>query len=270
MPTQVLHKPGELATLSRNKQGTWSMYLLFNLAWKNVKLRYKSSFLGFFWSLLNPLLFLLIFSFIFSKAFPDIVNYSVFALTGLIFWSFFATSSGHVLGSLVESATILRSLAVKPILFPVSQIIAGLINLFLSFIPFVFILYYLGWEANWVNIMVIPIALLLAMFTFGIAVGLSALNVYFRDTGMLWGALLPAFFYFTPIAYPPALIPKEMSWVIELNPLYHYILAFRTVLYDAVQITGDQLSTMLALSFGSLLLGMIIFKRLEKGFISNY
>jgi ABC-2 type transport system permease protein len=270
MPTQTLERTDITTRRKGARAGNWSMYLLLNLAWKNVKLRYKSSFLGFFWSLLNPLLFLLIFSFIFSKAFPDIDNYPVFALTGLIFWSFFATSSGHVLGSLVESATVLKSLSVKPILFPLSQIIAGCINLLMSFIPFVFILIYLGWEAQLENLLVFPVATLLAVFTFGIALALSALNVFFRDTGMLWGALLPAFFYFTPIAYPVELIPADMKWVIELNPLYHFVEAFRTVLYHAQVLPLNRWLLLVALATFSLLIGLLVFKRLERGFISNY
>lgn len=248
----------------------WSWYMLFSLAWKNVKLRYKSSFLGFFWSLLNPLIFLLIFSFIFSQAFPEIKNYPVFALTGLIFWSFFATSSAHVLGSLVESATILRSLSVKPILFPIGQIMAGLINLMLSFIPFLGILLYLGWAPSWTNLMVFPVAFMLAVFTFGVSLGLSALNVFFRDTGMLWGALLPAFFYFTPIAYPPDLVPADMLWIIELNPLYHFVEAIREVLYYGHWLGMETILLLLLISAAALVFGITVFYRLKKGFISNY
>ena len=244
--------------------------LVFVVAWKNVKLRYKNSFFGFLWSLLNPLLFLAIFTFIFSQAFPDIENYPLFALSGLIFWAFFSTTSNHILGSVVENASVLRSVYVPPIVFPVSQLIAGLINLLISFIPFGFIMYFLGFEPSWVNWLVIPCALLFALFTFGFSVCICAINVYFRDMSMLWNSIQPALFYFTPIAYSFTLVPESMRWVIQFNPLYHFIELFRSVLYHGVVPSLDQVMITCGLTVGSLLLGWLVFSKLKKGFIANY
>lgn len=125
------------------------------VAWRNVRLRYKSSMLGFVWTLLNPLLFLLIFLLIFSEAFPQVENYPVFALSGLILWSFFATSSAHVMGALVENAAVLRSLAVPPLVFPLAQVLAGLFNLGMSFVPFAFILHFFGRVPHGTDVLVI-------------------------------------------------------------------------------------------------------------------
>ena len=144
------------------------------VAWRNVRLRYKSSFLGFFWTLLNPLLFLMIFLLIFSEAFPNVENYPVFALSGLIFWSFFATSSAHIMGALVENAAVLRSLSVPPMVFPLAQLLAGLFNLFMSFIPFAIILHLFGREPHLTDLLVIPIVACFGGFIFGISLALSA------------------------------------------------------------------------------------------------
>ena len=244
--------------------------LVFVVAWKNVKLRYKNSFFGFLWSLLNPLLFLAIFTFIFSQAFPDIENYPLFALTALIFWAFFSTTSNHILGSVVENASVLRSVYVPPIVFPLSQLIAGLINLLISFIPFGVIMYFLGFDAKWVNLLVIPCTILFALFTFGFSVSICAFNVYFRDMGMLWNSLQPALFYFTPIAYSSTLVPENMRWVMKFNPLYHFVELFRTVLYHGAVPSERQILITGLLTVFMLITGWIVFSKLKRGFIANY
>lgn len=240
------------------------------VAWRNVRLRYKSSLLGFFWTLLNPLLFLGIFLLIFSEAFPQVENYPVFALSGLIFWSFFATSSGHIMGALVENASVLRSLAVPPLVFPLAQLFAGLFNLAMSLVPFGIILHLFGRSPHLSDLLVIPLVALFGAFLFGLSLALSALNVFFRDIGLLWNALLPAFFYITPIAYPSDLVPDRMRWVVEANPLFHYIDAFREVLYHGRTPLSETWLLLGGLAFLAGISGFWAFRVLRPGFIANY
>ena len=240
------------------------------VAWRNVRLRYKSSMLGFVWTLLNPLLFLLIFLLIFSEAFPQVENYPVFALSGLILWSFFATSSAHVMGALVENAAVLRSLAVPPLVFPLAQVLAGLFNLGMSFVPFAFILHFFGRVPHGTDVLVIPIVLCFAVFIFGLSLALSALNVFFRDIGLLWNALLPAMFYLTPIAYPSDLVPERMRWVMEVNPLYQYIAAFREVLYHGRIPQMETWVILAGLACISAAFGGMVYRFFRHGFIANY
>ena len=258
------------AVLPANRLRRSHAPLLLALAWKNVRLRYKSSLLGFAWTLLNPLLFLLIFLLIFSQAFPQVPNYPVFALTGLVFWTFFSTVSGHMLGALVENANVLKSLAVPPLAFPLGQLLAGLFNLALSFIPLALILGWFGWHPLAMHLLILPATALFTIFIFGIGLGLCALNVYFRDIGLLWSALLPAFFYLTPIAYPPDLVPDRLRWIAELNPLYHFIALMRAIIVEGTVPSADAwiITTMLAaVTFSS---GMTLHHFLRRGYIANY
>jgi ABC-type polysaccharide/polyol phosphate export permease len=265
MPPQRTDVSGPTLILRRRH-----LPMLVAVAWKNVRLRYKSSFLGFLWTLFNPLLFLLIFLFIFSRAFPTVENYAVFALTGLVFWSFFATTSGYILGALVENAPVLRSVAVPPLLFPLAQLLAGLFNLLVSFVPFAIILLWLGWRPSPAAVLVLPVVALYALFVFGVSLTLCALNVLFRDIGLLWSALLPALFYLTPVAYPPELVPTDLRWVAALNPLYHFTALVREVLYHGqVPAVGPWL-TALGLATAMVLLGLWVFGRLRRAFIANY
>lgn len=244
--------------------------LLLALAWKNVRLRYKSSLLGFVWTLLNPLLFLGIFLLIFSQAFPQVPNYPVFALTGLVFWTFFSTVSGHILGALVENANVLKSLAVPPLAFPLGQLLAGLFNLALSFVPLAFILAWFGWRPAPVHLLILPATVLFTLFIFGIGLALCALNVYFRDIGLLWSALLPAFFYLTPIAYPPELVPDRLRWISELNPLYHFIGLVRAIIVDGAPPTAGTWITALLIAGVAFSIGMTLHHLLRRGYIANY
>jgi ABC-type polysaccharide/polyol phosphate export permease len=193
----------------------------------------------------------------------------VFALSGLIFWAFFATSSAHILGSLVENAAVLKSFRVPPLAFPLAQLMAGLINLLLSFVPFALVLASFGWRPAWVHLLVFPITALFAAFLFGIALALCALNVYFRDVGLLWGALLPAFFYFTPIAYPPDLVPADLRWVAAMNPLYHFIGLVRAVIVDGAVPPPAAWATGVALAAAALGVGLWTHERLRRGYVAN-
>ena len=244
--------------------------LLITLAWKNVRLRYKSSLLGFTWSLLNPLLFLGIFLLIFQHAFEGVPNYPVYALTGLIFWTFFSTVTGHVLNAFTENAGVLKSMAVPPLAFPLAQLLAGLFNLILSFLPFGVILIWFGWQPLTVHFMVAPIVVLFTAFVFGIGLALCALNVYFRDIGLLWSALLPALFYLTPIAYPATLVPERLRWIAGLNPLYHFIHLVRTVLVDGALPTTWNWLVACGLALAALTIGLLVHQALRRGYIANY
>ncbi|MFN6943710.1 MAG: ABC transporter permease [Cytophagaceae bacterium] len=237
---------------------------------RNIKLRYKNSLLGFLWGLLNPLIFLSIFVFIFSQAFADIENYPLFALTGLIFWIFFSTTSNQVMNSLIESAGILKSLNIPPIIFPISAISASLINLLLSFVPFFGLMLVFGFRPDWVTLMMFPLLVSFSVFTFGFSLVLASLNVYFRDVSMLWSTLLPALMYFTPVAYSSSLVPEKFRWIMKLNPLAHYIESFRDILYYHRIPEVQYLISTTILSLGAIAMGILIFKKLKKGFISNF
>ena len=205
--------------------------LAYTLAARNVKLKYKNSTLGFLWSLLTPLLYLMIFTLIFSQAFPSIENYPLFALTGLVFWGFFANSSNQVVQSVVASSGILKSVNVPTIIFPVSNLLAELFNLILSFIPFAVLMYFFGFRPSLETIFIIPFLIMFSMFTLGFSLIICTFNVYYRDIGILWGTLLPALFYFTPIAYSSQLVPEKYVWILKFNPLFHFVNMVRDILY---------------------------------------
>ena len=117
------------------------LQLAFTIALKDVKIRYKNSILGYFWSLLTPLIYLVIFIVIFSSRF-QIERYPLYALSGLIFWNFFNTTVNMVLNSIVASSSILKAMRIPPLIFPFSSSLSSLINLSLSLIPFFILVFF--------------------------------------------------------------------------------------------------------------------------------
>ncbi len=246
------------------------IYILGTITAKNIKLKYKNSVLGFFWSLLTPMVYLGIFTFIFSNAFPDIENYSLYAITALVFWTYFSNSSIQIVNSVISSAGILKSVNVPTIIFPITALMAETFNLILSFVPFGLLMFYFGFSPGLEVLLIIPAVLSFMLFTFGFSIIICALNVFYRDVGILWGTLMPALFYFTPIAYSYEVIPISYQWIVKFNPLFHYVELFRSILYYNEMPSSELIliTTVLSLTFFGL--GLLIYKRLERGFISNF
>lgn len=245
--------------------------LAVTLAITNVKIRYKNSILGYFWSLLTPLIYLAIFVTIFSQRL-GIERYPLYALSGLIFWNFFNTTVNQILNSVRASAGILKSMNVPTLIFPISALVSSLINLVLSLIPFFVLMFFFGFEPNIKSLQFVYVLFVFSCFTLGVGLLLCAYNVYFKDVGMLWTTIVPAFFYFTPIIWHLDMLPKgsRMWFVAQLNPIYHYMDAFRTAFYYNKWMSIEQFGIITGLGVFVLLIGYRTFLKLEKGFYSHY
>ena len=244
--------------------------LIWVLAYKNLKLKYKNSILGFFWSMINPLMYLIIFAFIFSNVFSDIERYPLYTLSGLVFWTFFSTSTIQVIESLIASSGVLKSINLPTIAFPLSSQLSAILSLGLTMIPFSILMVFFGLKFTWELLWFFPIFISFSLFTFGVSLILSSLNVYFRDVQLAWSSLLPAIFYSTPIAYSTSFIPAKFDWVLKLNPLYYYVTCLRDVLYYNQFPNPINFAICIGLGFACLAVGIFIFKKLEKGFVSQF
>lgn len=243
--------------------------IIRSLTVKDLKLKYKNSILGYFWSLLHPVIYISIFYVVFSNAFPAVENYSLYVISGILFWTFFATSSSQIINSIVGNASIIKSIYIPSYFFALSMMMSGLVNLLLALIPFLFIMLFLGAPIGFHLIMVVPVTILLGVFTYGLSLALCSLNVFYRDVSILWLSLSPALFYATPIAYSSDIIPEKWLWLYNFNPLVHYFDAIHNVLYDGKWLSINQFLLMTAISLLFLWLGQSIYKKLAKGFVSN-
>jgi ABC-2 type transport system permease protein len=243
--------------------------ILKSLVIKDLKLKYKNSILGYFWSLLHPIIYILIFYVVFSKAFPSVDNYALYVISGILFWTFFGTATSQMTGAIVNGAHILKSIFIPGYFFPLSLLVSAIINFILSLIPFIFVMVALGAKIDFHLICVIPIIILFAVFTYGFGLLLGSLNVFYRDVNMIWMSFSPALFYATPIAYVIDIVPAKWMFLFKLNPLTHFLEATHHVIYNGLWLTWKELLILTTLACISLYIGIVIYKKLEKGFVSN-
>ena len=207
--------------------------LVRNLVTKDLKVRYKNSFLGFVWSLLNPLLMMAIYTVVFTKVLPSsLENFEVFILTALLPWNWCSRSLTLCASSLIDNSTIINKVYFPRALLPVSAVVSEAVN-FLLALPALFLLMFwfevplTAWVCYLPVLMVIQ-AILLA----GLGLFLAALNVVFRDTGVILEVLLLAWFFLTPIFYDISDISQEWApWMYRLNPMAAILGEYRAILY---------------------------------------
>jgi ABC-2 type transport system permease protein len=254
-----------------------SRELLWNLTLRELRTKYRRSFLGWAWSMLNPLSQILIYGFVFGTLFdspaPDgdpsgLDSFALFLLCGLLPWNFFALVTGLGLGSISANAGLVRRVAFPREVLVFSNALHACVQFSIEMgLLFVFLLIAGSPFLPWIPV-VLATSVLLALFATGMALALSVLAVYFRDMSYLWSIVISVWFFATPIVYPPSLLEaKAPSWVyniLQLNPLNGFVEVYRSCLYDA---TAPGWKTMLALvvvSLASLVIGWSIFGRMTR------
>jgi ABC-type polysaccharide/polyol phosphate export permease len=244
-----------------------SSHLLRNLVHRDLTVRYKRSVVGFFWTMLHPLLMVVILTMVFSTIFRFAVpRYEVYVLSALLPWTFFAQTTVGSMASLAWNGSLMKRVRVPKSIFVLSSVIAGVINLALSYVPLFLIMIVRGAPFT-PAIAFLPVSILiLAVFTYGICLTLSALAVYFVDVREMYTVALTALMYFTPVIYPMAVIPAEYRTFFGLNPMLYLIEIVRAPIHDGVVPSLHSLGIAVALAVGALLVGWTVFRRLSRGF----
>lgn len=252
---------GPLLTLFRYRA------LLRQLVIREVKLRYKRSVLGFAWTVLNPLLAMVIFTMVFSRMFGNRPNYSLYVFTALMGWNLFSSGTSRGLDSVVLNGPIIRKVFVPKAIFPVATVISQVVNFVFTLVPLFLLMAVVGASFS-LNLLWLPIPLLsLACFALGIALLMGTFNVFFRDVKYFYEAGILAWFYATPIFYPPEIIPDKFKFLLHLNPMYVLLESLRAPIYLAAAPPLEVLIPGLVLSMATLAIGWVIFHRLEDRFI---
>lgn len=237
------------------------------LAQKDFKIRYKNSILGFLWSLLNPLAYMLILTVVFSVLLRvNVPNYSARLLVGLLVWRFFSIGTSQGLFSIIGNPSLVSKVYVPRYLIVLSNNIANLLGASLEFVAMVPLLVLLD-----VNLAIYTLflpAILVAEFLliFGLSLSLSSLNVKFRDFHELWDIALQLGFFLSPIVYDVSLVPERFRLMYSLNPVTCLIESARSILIMQQLPTLSYGEVILASVAVFLLVGFLIFRRLERGF----
>lgn len=207
--------------------------LVYQFVISTIKTRYKRSLLGVVWTLLNPLLTMIVLTLVFSQIFRITVeSYPVYVLSGLVAWLFFANTTTMSMQGLVLSGGLLNRIYIPKSIFAVSAAGVGLFNLTISLLPLFAISLIMGTSLH-LSLLVLPAAvILLAMFALGVGLILSTAAVYFADMLPVYEVILLLWMYSTPVIYPPDILPQKLLWLFKFNPMFHLIQLFRTPIYE--------------------------------------
>jgi ABC-2 type transport system permease protein len=235
--------------------------LIRNLVLKDLKLKYRDSVLGFVWSLANPLLLILVYSFVFGhilRGGPD--NFAYFLMVGILPWNFFAQSLMMSTGSILDNGSLIRKVALPMEVFPVATVLFNLAQFIFAlvvFFPMAWLFFKVPLAWSWINFL--PVLALQVLFTLGLCFMISTATVFYRDVRHFTEILLMLLFWLTPIIYDLESAPATLKTVLYMNPLSYFVLAYQDALYRNVFSSPEQWLTVTSLAVISLALGYTLF-----------
>lgn len=243
-------------------------FILSSLVGKDFKLKYRRSALGVVWSVLNPLLMMIVLTAVFSTFFRfQIENFPLYLILGQTLFTFMSDATTQAMSSIIDSAPLIKKIRINKMLFPLEKVTFALLNFGISLIAVALVMVFFQIIPT-VYILLLPVLLAsLFLFSLGLGLLLAALSVFFRDVIHLWGVVTMAWMYATPIFYPVDILPEWMVPIMDCNPMYHYVSYFRDiVLYGTMPGVGE---TLICVGCGvvAFAIGYLVFRSQEKKFI---
>jgi len=247
--------------------------LLFSLTKKELKVKYRGSTLGFFWSLLNPILTMLVYSFVFSIVLrAGIKEFAIFLICALLPFNFLSNSVNYGASSIIGNSNLVNKIYFPREIIPLSIIFANLVNFFFELIALFIVMAVMGYKF-YIFLYLLPIVIFIQFFlVVGMTLLVSALNVFFRDLQHLITIIMMVWFFGTPIIYPLSMVPERFQFIIKINPMTIYAAYYRNIFYYVKYPEGagfpNTLETLGALGITLLIffIGYYVFKRLEPRF----
>lgn len=206
--------------------------LFYFFTWRDIKIKYKQTVLGFLWAILQPLLMMTIFTFFFGKALnipSQNLPYPVYVFSGLLVWNIFSVGLTNAANSMVNNALIIKKIYFPRLIVPVSSVLVALFDFLMAFILLAAILIYYQQPVSWYAVVYWPLALLIAALgTLGLGAWLAALNVKYRDFRYVIPFLVQVLFFLTPVIYPVSMLPHPiLKYFMACSPMYAAIEMFR-------------------------------------------
>ena len=242
--------------------------LLEELVSRDVKIKYRRSVLGVFWTLLNPLLMMIVLSVVFSNLFKfDIENFPLYLLSGQIIFNFFNDATSNAMSAIIGNAALIKKVYVPKYMFVLSRVISSVINLLASCVALFLVMIATRAELHWTMLFAwVPILLLIGM-SLGIGLFLAAITVKFRDVMHLYSVLMSVLMYLSPVIYPMSILPEWLKDAVMLNPLTNIIVMFRElVIYDTM-LNPEALILAVVQTGLCLAVGIYVFYKKQDGFI---
>ena len=220
--TKTEYIKNQIATLSRFR------HLLFLMVKRDFVTRYRRSVLGILWSVLNPLLTMVVFTLVFAQIFRfEVSNFPVYVLSGQLVFNFFSEASNRAMTSIVNNGAVIKKVYVPRYIFPISCVASSVVNMLFTFIAFFIVFIGTGASFNW-TMLLIPLPMIYTLvFALGFGLLLSSMMVFFRDIGYIYGVGITLWMFLSAIMYPVEILPQRIYHLLHLNPLFHYISYFR-------------------------------------------
>ena len=251
---------------SANARRNW--FTITSLVSRDFKLKYRRSALGVLWSVLNPLLMMIVLSVVFSTFFKfSIENYPLYVILGNVMFALMADSTSGAMNSIIDSSSLIKKIRIEKLIFPLEKVLFQLVNFCISLIAVAAVMIFFRVMPH-VSLLALPLLLLyVVLFSAGVGMALSALSVFFRDVCHLWGVIITAWTYATPLFYPVEILPEWAMPIMQYNPMYHYVTYFRDLILNGT-VPGLQENLLcLGMAVVAFAIGLLIFKKTEKKFI---
>ena len=269
-PTTIYIKPSHgLASL--NLRDLWVYReLVFFMVWRDVKVKYKQTMLGMAWAVIQPVMTMLVFTFIFGKVAKlptDGIPYPVFSFTALLPWGLFVTALNQGSRSLVAHNNMVTKIYFPRLILPMSAVFSGLVDFAIAFVILIILMLYYKVTPAWNLLWTVPFFLLLALITaLGVALWLSAVNVKYRDVNQALPFLTQIWTFITPVAYSSSVISEKWQLVYSLNPMAGVVNGFRWALLGSGNGPDAALWVSVAISILVLVTGLFYFRSTERTF----
>jgi homopolymeric O-antigen transport system permease protein len=233
-----------------------------NMVVQELRVRYQRSFLGFVWTLLNPILMMVILSWVFSHLMDSFPNYPLFLFAGMVPWSFLSISLNDCAFSIINNEGLIRKIYLPKLVFPLVRVLIALVTFVLSLVALFLLLCPLGARPSFA-LLFLPVAIaLLGMFALGLGLIVATLNTFYRDCGHLIAVVLQAWYFATPILFPIERFTTA-QWQLRLNPAFYFIEMFHDILYAGQWPRMYLVAAALLIATASVGIGYAVFKSQE-------
>ena len=241
--------------------------LVRNLVAKDLKVKYRGSILGLLWSLLNPLVMIVVYSFAFQYILRiGMENYPLFLITGILPWTFFSGALIASTDAIIGNANLVKKVHFPLGILPVSTVVFNFVQLLLALAVFFPAIFVFKPDTSVLLLLYIPVLVLYLLFTLGVAFILSAITPLYRDVKHLTEVVLMALFWLTPILYSLSQVPKKLQILIMLNPLTAFITSYQDIVYWGKLPNMSMVLSMLLWTIFSLSLGYLVFRHRQFSF----
>lgn len=269
MTTTTIIRPKK--TLSwRDFSEIWNYReLMYFFVWRDLKVRYKQTAIGAAWAIFQPFMAMVVFSIFFGKLAhmpSDGVPYPIFVYTGLLFWQFFSSSLSDVSGSLISNQAIVTKVYFPRMILPLAVIATNLVDFFVASIVLVGLMLYFGFLPHLIGLLVLPLLLFITyLAALGGGLFLASINVKYRDVRYILPYFIQMLLFVTPVIYPPSIAGKY-SWILAINPLTGIIKAARAAVLGTEPLNWLLLGLSFVAVNALLVIGIIMFKNMERYF----